>query len=88
MIVENKPNVELHHAKGPTFHQHLLVLTFDLITCEVIKNILIKLETPTLLPPPIDYDPWSFQISKITSFKANGLENLIHANLILRFKLI
>jgi hypothetical protein len=47
MIVENKPNVESHHVEGPTFHQHPMVLTFDLITCAIIKNISIKLETPT-----------------------------------------
>jgi hypothetical protein len=45
MIVENKPNVELHHVEGPTFHQHHMVLTFDLITCVIIKNISIKLES-------------------------------------------
>jgi hypothetical protein len=45
--MENKPNLELHHVESSTYHQHPMVSTFHLITHAIVKNISIKLETPT-----------------------------------------
>jgi hypothetical protein len=52
----------------------LNVQTFVIVTCVVIKNISIKLETLIWLPPHVDYDTWSLETLNKAFFEANKLE--------------